>query len=190
MVQRGASPRAAATAYGIGHHHMRRLIRERFGDAPSNQSAQHRAVLRACRRARRLPVRWHSDACRDKRARRYRLWQQIVMTEKRQYSKAEKAAWGAEQDRIRAAGGIKAWRAQQGISEPTPAKRQSRAKPLIADTSESECFDSLVYRKGLVTAVFSKGGGAGTYEYEMSLAEAREWFADPSLGEYFNAEIR
>jgi hypothetical protein len=24
----------------------------------------------------------------------------------------------------------------------------------------------------------------------MSLAEAREWFADPSLGEYFNAEIR
>jgi hypothetical protein len=112
------------------------------------------------------------------------------MTEKRQYSKAEKAAWGAEQDRIRAAGGIKAWRAQQGISEPTPAKRQSRAKPLIADTSESECFDSLVYRKGLVTAVFSKGGGAGTYEYEISLAEAREWFADPSLGEYFNAEIR
>ena len=51
-------------------------------------------------------------------------------------------------------------------------------------------LDSLVYRKGLVTAVFSKGGGAGTYEYEMSLAEAREWFADPSLGEYFNAEIR
>jgi hypothetical protein len=28
MVQRGASPRAAATAYGIGQHHMRRLIRE------------------------------------------------------------------------------------------------------------------------------------------------------------------
>jgi hypothetical protein len=30
------------------------------------------------------------------------------MTEKRQYSKAEKAAWGAEQDRIRAADGITA----------------------------------------------------------------------------------
>jgi hypothetical protein len=28
MTQRGASPRAAATAYGIGQHHMRRLIRE------------------------------------------------------------------------------------------------------------------------------------------------------------------
>lgn len=28
MIQRGASPRAAATAYGIGQHHMRRLIRE------------------------------------------------------------------------------------------------------------------------------------------------------------------
>jgi hypothetical protein len=28
MVQRGASPRAAAISYGIGQHHMRRLIRE------------------------------------------------------------------------------------------------------------------------------------------------------------------
>ncbi len=28
MTQRGASPRAAATAYGIGQHHIRRLIRE------------------------------------------------------------------------------------------------------------------------------------------------------------------
>ncbi len=28
MQTRGASPRAAATAYGIGQHHFRRLIRE------------------------------------------------------------------------------------------------------------------------------------------------------------------
>jgi len=28
MQTRGASPRAAATAYGIGQHHLRRLIRE------------------------------------------------------------------------------------------------------------------------------------------------------------------
>jgi hypothetical protein len=28
MVQRGASPRAAAISYGIGQHHIRRLIRE------------------------------------------------------------------------------------------------------------------------------------------------------------------
>ena len=28
MTQRGASPRAAASAYGIGQHHLRRLIRE------------------------------------------------------------------------------------------------------------------------------------------------------------------
>lgn len=28
MTQRGASPRDAAMAYGIGQHHMRRLIRE------------------------------------------------------------------------------------------------------------------------------------------------------------------
>jgi hypothetical protein len=28
MTQRGASPRATASLYGIGQHHMRRLIRE------------------------------------------------------------------------------------------------------------------------------------------------------------------
>ena len=28
MTQRGASPRATALAYGIGQHHIRRLIRE------------------------------------------------------------------------------------------------------------------------------------------------------------------
>lgn len=28
MTQRGASPRAAAISYGIGQHHMRRLIAE------------------------------------------------------------------------------------------------------------------------------------------------------------------
>ena len=28
MTQRGASPRAAAAAYGLGQHHLRRLIRE------------------------------------------------------------------------------------------------------------------------------------------------------------------
>jgi len=28
MTQRGASPRAAATAFGLGQHHLRRLIRE------------------------------------------------------------------------------------------------------------------------------------------------------------------
>jgi hypothetical protein len=28
MTQRGASPRAAASAYGLGQHHLRRLIRE------------------------------------------------------------------------------------------------------------------------------------------------------------------
>src|SRR5450830_1059485 len=78
---------AARRSYGLRHRPTSHAAIDprRFGDAPSNRSAQHRAVLRACRRARRLPVRWHSDACRDKRARRYRLWQQIVMTEKRQY---------------------------------------------------------------------------------------------------------
>jgi len=112
-----------------------------------------------------------------------------LMTEKRQYSKAEKAAWGAEQDRIRAAGGIKAWRASKVSPSRHRPKRQSREKPLIADTSESECFDSLVYRKDWSRPSLQRGG-AGTYEYEMSLAEAPRVVRRSEFGEYFNAEIR
>ncbi len=106
----------------------------------------------------------------------------------KQYSAAEKAAWGRQQDEIRAAGGIAKWRAQQGIAAPTPAKRQSRAKPLIADVSGSDCFNSLVFTGGEVIAQFAKDGSV--YAYPMSRADAKEWFSDDSLGEFFNSEIR
>jgi hypothetical protein len=82
----------------------------------------------------------------------------------------------------------RAAQAAQGV-KPTPAKRASRSAPLVADTSGSSCFDSLVYRNGVVTASFI-GPAAGVYEYDVTLAEAREWFADPSLGSYFNSEIK
>lgn len=62
-------------------------------------------------------------------------------------------------------------------------------KTLVA-TQPSDCFDSLTWRSGVATAVFAKGGGQGTYEYEMELDEFLEWCADESLGGYFNAEIR
>jgi hypothetical protein len=61
-------------------------------------------------------------------------------------------------------------------------------KTLVA-TNESDCFDELTWRNGVATATFAKGGGAGTYEYEVTLDEFLEWCAG-SLGEYFNAEIR
>ena len=99
------------------------------------------------------------------------------------YTAAERAEWGRQQDAARAA------RNAPGYQKPTPAKRQSRAKTLIADTSGSECFDSLTYRDGTVTASFI-GPAAGVWEYDMSLAEAREWFADDSLGGYFNDNVR
>ena len=100
------------------------------------------------------------------------------------YSKVQREAWGAEQDRARAA---RTAQAAQGIAKPT-AKRASRAKTLVADTSGSTCFDSLVYRDGTVTAVFLKDGSE--YEYDVTLGEARDWFDDASLGGYFNDQIR
>jgi hypothetical protein len=98
-----------------------------------------------------------------------------------QYSKAQRDEWGAAQDAARAA------RAAQPA--PTPAKRPSRAnnKPLIADVGDSECFNSLVWEDGTVTAQFAKDGSV--YEYDMSRKEAATWF-DDDLGSYFNSEIR
>jgi hypothetical protein len=96
------------------------------------------------------------------------------------YTAAERAAWGAEQDRARAA---------TPATPKATAKRASRSKTLVADTSGSDCFDSLVYRDGTVTASFI-GPASGVWEYDVDLATAREWFADDSLGGYFNDEIR
>ncbi len=101
------------------------------------------------------------------------------------YTEAQRKEWGRQQDIARAQ---RAARATQGITPPK-AKRPSRAKTLVADTSGSECFDSLTYKNGVVKASFI-GPAAGVWEYSMSLAEAREWFADDSLGGYFNDNVR
>jgi hypothetical protein len=53
----------------------------------------------------------------------------------------------------------------------------------------STCFSNLAYSPGLhgVHAIFTDG----TYHfYPMSREEAMEWFDDPSLGKFFNAEVR
>lgn len=64
-----------------------------------------------------------------------------------------------------------------------------QGKTLTA-TNASDCFDELSWNNGVVTAVFAKGGGAGTYQYEVDLDTFLDWCASGSLGEYFNAEIR
>jgi hypothetical protein len=97
------------------------------------------------------------------------------------YTAEERAAWGREQDRLRAE------RALQ--PKPTPTKRATRAKTLVADTSGSECFDSLKYKNGVVRASFV-GPAAGVWEYPMSRADAKEWFDDASLGGFFNDNVR
>lgn len=101
------------------------------------------------------------------------------------YSAAERKAWGAAQDIARAARA-----AQPTPATPKPtAKRASRSKTVVADTSGSTCFDSLTYKDGTVTASFI-GPAAGEWDFDMSLAEAREWFNDDSLGGYFNDNIK
>jgi len=68
-------------------------------------------------------------------------------------------------------------------------KRRShhKQKPLIADTSDSACFDDLRYANGQVFATFSKDGSQ--YSYPMSRQDAKEWF-DSDLGRYFNENVR
>jgi hypothetical protein len=81
------------------------------------------------------------------------------------FTAAQRAEWGRQQDIARAA------RAAQ--PQPAPKKRASRSKTLVADTSGSTCFDELSYRDGVVRASFI-GPGAGVYEYDVELSEARE----------------
>jgi hypothetical protein len=76
-----------------------------------------------------------------------------------------------------------------GYEKPAPAKRPSRATELKADVSGSSCFTSLKFRNGVVTAVFANPT-IGTWQYEMSRADAKEWFDSESLGGFFNDEVR
>jgi hypothetical protein len=112
-----------------------------------------------------------------------------------------KAEWQAQQDRIRAAGGWKAYQAKQSsltaqidkalkANAPTTPKaghNSRRNKPLVADTDGSTCFADLRYSNGIVFATFTDGT---QYEYDMSRSEARDFFDDDSLGGYFNAYVR
>ncbi len=69
------------------------------------------------------------------------------------------------------------------------SKGKHKPKPLIADTSDSSCFDDLRYSAsdGGVYATFSRDGSQ--YFYEISRADAKEWF-DDDLGRYFNDNVR
>lgn len=69
----------------------------------------------------------------------------------------------------------------------TGAKRKSRSRVLVADTSGSKCFADLRWSKGSVFATFARDNSQ--YEFPMTKKEAKEWFAS-DLGEYFNAEVR
>ncbi len=64
--------------------------------------------------------------------------------------------------------------------------KRSRAKTIVADTSDSSCFSDLRFKGGTVYATFTDGS---QYEYDVDRATFKEWI-DDSLGGFFNAEIR
>ncbi|MGD0075351.1 MAG: hypothetical protein ABSD31_13580 [Candidatus Binataceae bacterium] len=64
--------------------------------------------------------------------------------------------------------------------------KRSRAKTLVADTSDSSCFDDLRFKAGVAYATFTDGS---QYEYDIDRATFKEWMED-SLGGFFNAVVR
>jgi hypothetical protein len=99
------------------------------------------------------------------------------------YSDAERKAWSIEQVRLQAL------RNAPNYQKPTPAPRPSRATELKADTSGSSCFTSLKFKTGITTAVFANPT-IGTWQYEMTRSEAKEFFSADSLGGWFNENLR
>jgi hypothetical protein len=65
--------------------------------------------------------------------------------------------------------------------------KRSRAKPLVADTSDSKCFADLRWRSGTAYATFNDGG---SYTYDVSRKDFKEWANSGSLGGWFNEELR
>jgi len=131
------------------------------------------------------------------------------------YTPAERAAWQATQMKlsagrptasatssreiqaqIKAAGSYAKWKANMEASlqksldkyiAPKGHNNKNRTRPLVADTSDSTCFDDLRYSNGSVFATFTDGS---QYDYAMSRSEAKDWFEDSSLGGFFNAYVR
>ncbi len=78
---------------------------------------------------------------------------------------------------------------QATVSANASAKA-GKAEDHITVNKASTCFSDLEWNDGVATATFAKGGGAGTYDYEMSREGFLDWASDDSLGEYFNTNIR
>jgi len=66
-------------------------------------------------------------------------------------------------------------------------KRKSRAKTIVADTSDSSCFDDLRFKNGTAFATFADGS---QYDYPMSRADFNDWIDSGSLGNFFNRFVR
>jgi hypothetical protein len=99
------------------------------------------------------------------------------------YSDAERKAWSIEQVRLAAL------RNAPGYQKPAPTKRASRATELKADVSGSSCFSAAKFKNGVLSLTFANPT-IGTWQYEMSRSEAKEFFDSESLGGFFNDNIR
>jgi hypothetical protein len=109
------------------------------------------------------------------------------------FTPAERAAWAAQQDRIRAAGGVKAYRDKlsreidKSLKANAPAPKaghnSKRPRALVIDTSGSSAFDDIRWKGGEVFYTFTNGYG---YSDAMDKATFRDWQAANSLGEWWN----
>lgn len=74
------------------------------------------------------------------------------------------------------------------IGKPTPTKGlNSRSKTLVADTSDSTCFDDLRWKGGTAYMTFTDGYQD---EMDMSKSDFRDWSDSDSLGQYWNFNLR
>jgi len=77
---------------------------------------------------------------------------------------------------------------QFGKRAAPPKPQQNRSsRTLIADTSDSACFDNLRFKGGVAYATFAKDGSQ--YQYPMSRTDFQDWASD-DLGKYFNENVR
>lgn len=68
------------------------------------------------------------------------------------------------------------------------SKRRSRARPVAADTSDSTCFDQLVWFQGEAFFTFRRDDYQDSVP--MSRAEFNQWKNSDSLGGTYNALYR
>jgi hypothetical protein len=99
------------------------------------------------------------------------------------YTGQTKSVFGREGSLAKAADKGLQRRINEAVAERAPKGSTLRAN------LDSDCFESVVWRDGVATATFWRGG-AIVYDYDVSREEFIDWVSSGSLGGYFNDNIR